>query len=114
MTLKVVRPGETFGALLAGEGLGGCLVFLVASKDMSSKVVLLRELLSALSAIKGSNLLVNGGNVLLKVILPSEPVLADVALPVPALLLLRLAVFAEGDDAHVVGHDIVSPCNGIA
>ncbi len=41
VTLKVVRPGETFGALLAGEGLGGCLVILMSGKDVSSKMMLL-------------------------------------------------------------------------
>ncbi len=41
VTLQVIGPGETFGALLAGEGLGGCLVILVTGKDVSSKVMLL-------------------------------------------------------------------------
>ena len=41
VTLKVVGPGETLGALLAGKGLGGCLVILVSGKDVSSEVMLL-------------------------------------------------------------------------
>jgi hypothetical protein len=52
---------------------------------------------------------------LLKVILASESVLANFTLPVPAFLFLQFAVFAQGhDSAHVVGHDVVTPCYGVA
>ncbi len=56
----------------------------------------------------------NRRNMFLKVILTGEPVLADIALPIPPLFFLRLAVLAQSDDSHVVGHDIVPPCDGVA
>ncbi len=40
-------------------------------------------------------------------VLASKSVLADVALPVPALLFLRLAVLAQLDGGNVATHDTV-------
>ena len=41
----------------------------------------------------------NCGDVLLQVVFPGEAILTDIALPVPAFLLLWLSVLAEGDTA---------------
>jgi len=51
--------------------------------------------------------------VLLEVVLASESVLADVALPVPAFLFLRFAVLAQLDGGNVATHDPVGG-DGIA
>ena len=50
----------------------------------------------------------------LEVILPREAVLAHVALPVPAFLFFRFAIFAELDCVQVSGHDAVPACHGVA
>lgn len=97
--LEVVVPGEALRALLTGERLRRRLIVLVLGQHVGAQVVLLRELLAALDAVERPDLLVHGRVVLLQVVLSGEPVLADVALPVPALLLLQPAVLAEGDAA---------------
>ena len=48
-----------------------------------------------------------GRDVFLKVVLASESVLADVTLPIPALLFLRLTILAQLDGSNVAAHDTV-------
>ena len=67
--------------------------------------MLLRKLLTALSAIERPDLFVNRRHVLLQMIFARKSVLANVALPVASLFFLRFSVFSEcdgsdGDAAH--------------
>ena len=55
----------------------------------------------------------NRRNMFLKVILTGEPVLADIALPIPPLFFLRLAVLAQLNGGNVATHDPVGG-DGIA
>ena len=62
---------------------------------MSPEVVLLRKLLATLVAVEWSDFLMDCWDMLLQVVLPSKPVLADITLPISSLLFLWLAIFAK-------------------
>jgi hypothetical protein len=102
MAFQVIVASEPLRTLLAGKRLCRRLVLFVPGQHVSTQVMLLRKFLTALDTVKRPDFLVDSGDVLLKVIFSREPVLADVTLPVSALLFLRLAVFAES---------YAAPCN---
>lgn len=113
VSLEVVASSEPFGTLLTGERFRGCLVVFVPCQDVSSQVVLLGKLLTALSAVERSNLFVNSGHVLLQMIFPRESVLADVTLPISSFLFFRFSVFADCDAAADVSHDNALTRDGV-
>ena len=117
VALQVVIASEPLGALLARISLGCRLVLLVPGQHVRAKVVLLGKFLTTLKAIKRSDFFVNCSDMLLQVVFPCEAILADVTLPVTALLLLWLPVLAKCDasscDYRLVGDGIAKANAGV-